>query len=73
MIAARWGVDQMSELREITGRELLEQAQVGSVGPDILKVYGSKRFVPISPPDRLYLTVRRHGNDMRFAGLFRDA
>jgi hypothetical protein len=63
----------MAELREITGRELLEQAKAGPIDLGDLKEYGSKRFVPISPSDRLYLTVLGHGEDVRFARIFRDA
>lgn len=63
----------MAELREISGNELIEQAKAGPIDPDNLKQYGSKRFVPISPADRLYLTALGHGNDVRFARLFRDA
>ena len=46
--------------------------------PDLLDstlrdFFGDQRFVPICPDDRLYLSVRGHGDDARFAGIFRDA
>lgn len=63
----------MNELREMTGRELLEQAKAGPIDLGNMRLYGSQRFVPISPADRLYLTALGHGNDVRFARLFRDA
>ncbi len=61
------------EQTEITGNELIKQAQPGSFDSGIRHFFGSMRFMPISPQDHLYLTVHGHGDDARFACIFRDA
>jgi hypothetical protein len=62
----------MSQIQEVTGKELFDQGRFNSSDPVLRDWFGAVRFLPISPDDRLYLTVQGHGDDARFAGIFRD-
>jgi len=45
---------------------------MGDLPPDYVKSILRMRYLPISPVDHLYLDVFGHGNDARFADVFRD-
>ena len=57
----------------MTGNVLIYLAKPDLLDSTLRDFFGDQRFVPICPDDRLYLSVRGHGDDARFAGIFRDA
>jgi hypothetical protein len=62
----------MSRIREVTANELIDLVRPDSLDAGRREFYGPLRLLPISPEDRLYLNVWGHGDDARFAGIFRD-
>lgn len=61
----------MSRAVAVFGDELLTRAKETRLTPGLRGLLASRRFLPICPEDRLYLEALGHGDDARFAGLFR--
>jgi len=63
----------MINAKKVTGNELADRANPDTLDPSTRMGLSKRCYFEIAPEDRLYLTEEGHGDDARFAGIFRDA